>query len=185
MTGLDNGKFIALDNETGAVLWEQNVSLPEGRSELERMTDVDGRPLLFKNVIYISGFQGNVVAINPFNSQTVWSKKMSSYHSMAAGFGNIYVSEAGDHVQALDALSAASVWRQDKLENRYITAPSVIGNSVAVGDSEGYVHFLSQIDGHFVARYDAGSRLVGDMKVKGNVLYVLTDAGRLLALTLN
>ncbi|WP_293266874.1 outer membrane protein assembly factor BamB [Neptunomonas sp.] len=185
LAGLDNGKFIALDNETGAVLWEQNVSLAQGRSELERMTDVDGRPLLFENVVYIPGFQGNVVAINPFNAQTLWAKKMSSYHSLAAGFGNIYVSESGDHVQALDARSAASVWKQDQLENRQITAPAVIGNAVVVGDVEGYIHFISQIDGHFVARYDAGSRLVGDMKVKGSTLYVLTDAGRLLALTLN
>lgn len=185
LAGLDNGKFVALDNETGAVLWEQNISLAEGRSELERMTDVDGRPLLFENVVYIAGFQGNLVAINPFNAQSLWAKKMSSYHSLAAGFGNIYVSESVDHVQALDARSAASVWKQDQLENRQITAPAVIGNAVAVGDAEGYVHFLSQIDGHFVARYDTGSRLVGDMKVKGNTLYVLTDAGRLLALTLN
>jgi outer membrane protein assembly factor BamB len=185
LAGLDNGKFIALDNETGAVLWEQTVSLAQGRSELERMTDVDGRPLLFENVVYIPGFQGNVVAINPFNAQTLWAKKMSSYHSLAAGFGNIYVSESGDHVQALDARTAASVWKQDQLENRQITAPAVIGNAVAVGDVEGYVHFISQIDGHFVARYDAGSRLVGDMKVKGSTLYALTDAGRLLALTLN
>lgn len=185
LAGLDNGKFVALDNETGSVLWEQNVSLAQGRSELERMTDVDGRPLLFENVIYVPGFQGNIVAINPFNAQTLWAKSLSSYHSLAAGFGNIYVSEVGDHVQALDARSAASVWTQDKLENRQITAPSVIGNSVAVGDTEGYIHFLSQIDGHFVARYDTGSRLVGDMKVKGSTLYVLTDAGRLLALTLN
>lgn len=185
LAGLDNGKFVALDNESGSVLWEQNVSLAQGRSELERMTDVDGRPLLFENVVYIAGFQGNLVAINPFNAQTLWAKKMSSYHSLAAGFGNIYVSESIGHVQALDARSAASVWRQDQLENRQITAPAVIGNAVAVGDSEGYVHFLSQIDGHFVARYDTGSRLVGDMKVKGSTLYALTDAGRLLALTLN
>ncbi|SFG74775.1 outer membrane protein assembly factor BamB [Neptunomonas qingdaonensis] len=185
LAGLDNGKFVALDNESGSVLWEQNVSLAQGRSELERMTDVDGRPLLFENVVYIAGFQGNLVAINPFNAQTLWAKKMSSYHSLAAGFGNIYVSESVGHVQALDARSAASVWRQDQLENRQITAPAVIGNAVAVGDSEGYVHFLSQIDGHFVARYDTGSRLVGDMKVKGSTLYALTDAGRLLALTLN
>ncbi|WP_372739587.1 outer membrane protein assembly factor BamB [Neptunomonas sp.] len=185
LAGLDNGKFVALDNESGSVLWEQNVSIAQGRSELERMTDVDGRPLLFENVVYIAGFQGNLVAINPFNAQTLWAKKMSSYHSLAAGFGNIYVSESVGHVQALDARSAASVWRQDQLENRQITAPAVIGNAVAVGDSEGYIHFLSQIDGHFVARYDTGSRLVGDMKVKGSTLYALTDAGRLLALTLN
>ena len=62
---------------------------------------------------------------------------------------------------------------------------AVVGNTVAVGDREGFIHFMSQIDGHFVARFDAGSGLTGDMKSKDEVLYVLTDAGRLFALTLN
>ena len=185
LAGLDNGKFVALDNTDGGVLWEQSISIPEGRSELERMTDVDGKPLLFENVIYIPSFQGQLVAINPFNAQTLWAKKMSSYRSLAAGFGNIYVSDANDHVQALDSRSAASVWKQSQLENRQITSPAVIGNTVAVGDREGFIHFMSQIDGHFVARFDAGSGLTGDMKSKDEVLYVLTDAGRLFALTLN
>lgn len=185
LAGLDNGKFVALDNQSGGVLWEQSISLPEGRSELERMTDVDGRPLLFENVIYIPSYQGKVVAINPFNAQTVWSKDLSSFHSLAAGFGNIYIGEANDHVQALDTRTAASVWSQSQLENRQITSPIVAGNAVAVADKEGYLHFMSQIDGHFIARFKLGSGMTGDMKVKGNTIYALTDSGRLYALTLN
>jgi outer membrane protein assembly factor BamB len=184
LAGLDNGKFVALDNNNGSILWEQNVSVAEGRSELERMTDVDGRPLLFENVIYVPSYQGELIAINPYNAQTVWKKKVSSYRSLAADFGNIYLSEANDHVQAFDARSAASVWSQNQLEYRRLTAPVVSGNSVIVGDKEGYLHAMSQIDGHFVARYDANSGLTGDMKVSDDVLYVLTDSGRLLALTL-
>ncbi len=185
LAAFDNGKFVAVDNESGAPLWEQSVAIPEGRSELERMTDIDGRPLLFENVIYVPSYQGQIVAINPFNAQTLWAKKASSYHSLAAGFGNIYASESNDHVQAFDTRSAASVWKQDQLENRLISSPVVINNSVAVGDYEGYIHFMSQIDGHFVARFDADAAITGDMKVKDDVLYVLTDAGKLLALTLN
>ncbi len=184
LAGLDNGKFVALDNQTGAVLWEQRVSLPEGRSELERMTDVDGRPLLFENVIYIPGFQGQLVALNPFNAQTLWKKKVSSYRSLAAGFGNVYVTEANDHVQAFDAQNAASVWKQVDLENRQLTSPAVLGNHVAVGDNEGYIHFMSQIDGRFIARFGAGSSLTGDLIVKDDVLYAQTDSGRIFALTL-
>ncbi|MDO6468842.1 outer membrane protein assembly factor BamB [Neptunomonas phycophila] len=185
LAGLDNGKFVALDNQSGGVLWEQSISLAEGRSELERMTDVDGRPLLFENVIYIPSYQGKVVAINPFNAQTLWSKDISSYHSLAAGFGNIYISEANDYIQALDTRTAASVWSQSQLENRQITSPVVAGNALAVADKQGYLHFMSQIDGHFIARFKLGSGVTGDMKVKDNTIYALTDSGRLYALTLN
>ncbi|WP_136681432.1 outer membrane protein assembly factor BamB [Neptunomonas sp. XY-337] len=184
LAGLDNGKFVALDNASGATLWEQTVSYPEGRSELERMTDIDGRPMLYEKVMYIPSFQGDLVAINPFNAQTLWKKKLSSYRSLASGFGNVYVSEANDHVQALDAKNAASVWSQSQLENRMLSAPAAFGNVVAVGDREGYIHFLSQIDGRFIARYDADAAITSDMKTRGNRLFVLTDSGRLLALTL-
>jgi outer membrane protein assembly factor BamB len=94
--------------------------------------------------------------------------------------------EANDHVQAYDARSSASVWSQPALENRSVSAPAVLGNNVVVGDVEGYLHFMSQVDGHFVARYRADSEgVVGDMLAINDVLYVLGNDGRLLALRLN
>lgn len=113
----------------------------------------------------------------------MWAQDVSSYHSLAHGFGNVYVSESNDAVQAFDRGSSASVWRQTELENRGITAPVAIGNDVAVADYEGYIHFMSQTDGHFVSRYKLDSSGVyGDMIVKDDVLYVLSNSGRLAAL---
>lgn len=183
--GFANGKMIAIDNAKGTALWESRVALPSGRSELERMVDIDGRPLLVDRVLYVSSYQGRLVAINPFRAQIIWSKDVSSYRSLAAGFGNIYVSEANDAVQAFDRGTSASVWRQVDLENRRITSPVAIGSELAVGDYEGYVHFMSQTDGHFVARYKVDSSgLNGDMLVADDVLYVLGNGGRLSALSL-
>ncbi|GGO85965.1 outer membrane protein assembly factor BamB [Marinobacterium nitratireducens] len=184
--GFANGKFVAVSNSNGKMLWEQLIAEPQGRSELERMVDVDGRPLLANNMLYVTSYQGRVVAINPFNAQIQWAKESSSYRTPAAGFGNIYVVESDDSVQAYDAGSSASVWSQPQLENRRVTAPAMLGNYLVVGDAEGYLHFLSQVDGHFVARYRADSKgLVGDMLAVNDVLYVLGNDGRLLALRLN
>lgn len=183
--GLSSGKLVALDNVRGSVIWENRVALPQGQSELERMVDIDGRPLLVDRMLYVTSYQGRLVAINPFRAQVVWAQDVSSYHSLAAGFGNVYVSEADDAVQAFDRSSSASVWRQTKLENRQITAPVVLSTEVAVADYEGYIHFMSQTDGHFVARYKLDSSGVfGDMLVKDDVLYVLSNSGRLAALSL-
>ncbi len=184
--GFANGKFVAVSNSNGKMLWEQLIAEPQGRSELERMVDVDGRPLLANNMLYVTSYQGRVVAINPFNAQIQWAKDSSSYRTPAAGFGNIYVVESDDTVQAYDAGSSASVWSQPQLEHRRVTAPAMLGNYLVVGDAEGYLHFLSQVDGHFVARYRADSKgLVGDMLAVNDVLYVLGNDGRLLALRLN
>lgn len=184
--GFANGRFLALQNDNGTVLWDQRISLAEGRSELERIVDVDGRAILLDNLLYVVGYQGRLVSINPFNAQVIWALDMSSYRGLASGFGNLYVAEANDFVQAVDAGSSASVWRQSSLENRQLTSPAVLGRTVAVGDFEGYLHFMSQTDGRFMARYRVDSSgLRGDMLVVDDTLYVLSNAGRLMALRLN
>lgn len=183
--GMANGKLVALDNQRGTPIWENRVALPQGRSELERIVDIDGRPLVVDGVLYVTSYQGRLVAINPFRAQIIWAQDVSSYRSLAEGFGNIYVSEADDSVQAFDRGTSASVWRQSKLQYRGITSPAALSSEIAVGDSQGYIHFISQIDGRFIARHKLDSSgIYGDMIVDDDVLYVLTNGGRLAALSL-
>lgn len=185
VAGFASGKVVAVDNEKGRVIWERKAALPQGRSELERMVDIDGRPLLADGRLFVTSYQGRLVAIDPRQAQILWSQNVSSYRGLAAGFGNVYVSESNDFIQAFDQSSSASIWRQDALENRAITSPVTLGTTVAVADAEGYLHFMSQVDGHFVARHQVDSQGVrGDMIVAENVLYVLGDSGRLVALKL-
>ncbi|MGB0468052.1 MAG: outer membrane protein assembly factor BamB [Pontibacterium sp.] len=185
LAGFASGKIAAISNDNGRVLWERRVAVAQGRSELERMVDIDGRPLLVGNRLFVTSYQGRLVAMDPRKAQIIWSQNVSSYRGLAAGFGNVYVSEAGDAVQAFDQSSSASVWRQDALKNRAITSPAVLSNAVAVADAQGYIHFMSQVDGHFIARYQVDSKGVyGDMKVVDNVLYTLANSGRLVALQL-
>lgn len=186
IAGFANGKLVAVRNDTGAELWERRVVVPTGQSELERIVDIDAKPLYNNGVIYVVSYQGRLVAVNAQDSRIVWAQDVSSYQSLGAGFGNVYVSESNSFIQAFDQRSSASVWRQTALENRSTTAPAVIGNTVVVGDYEGYLHFMSQIDGHFVARYQVDSSGIrGDMRSVDNTLYVLTNGGRLAALQLN
>ncbi|KGK42207.1 dehydrogenase [Nitrincola sp. A-D6] len=185
-TGMSNGRLVALDNRDGELIWDQRVSVDEGRSELERIADINGRPLIVDNMLFVVGYQGRLLAINPFNAQVQWAQNISSYRSPATGYGNIYIADAQDNVHAYDAASSASVWSQSALTNRLLTSPSVLGNTVVVGDQQGYLHFMSQVNGRFVARYRVDSSgLQGDMLVRDNVLYVLTNSGRLAAITLN
>lgn len=186
LTGFANGKLIAIDNASGNALWEERVALAEGRSELERIVDIDGRPLIYNGTVFVSSYQGRLVALNPYGPRIIWNIDFSSYRSLAAGFGNIYAISADDKIDALDASSSASVWQQPALYYRGLTSPAVIGNTLVVGDTEGYLHFMSQVDGHFVARYNFDSSgIYSDPQVVDNVLYVLSNDGRLSALTLN
>jgi outer membrane protein assembly factor BamB len=183
LAGLDNGKFVALDNATGNVLWQERINVAKGKSDIERLTDIDGKPMLYQNVIYIPSYRGSLTAINPFNAQVLWRKPYSSYRSLASSNGRVFLSSANDIVHSIDAQSAAQLWRQDLLLNRTLTSPAVISNQVVVGDQQGYLHFLAQNDGRFVARHKLGGALIGDMLVKNQVLYVLSNNGRLTALS--
>lgn len=185
LAGFASGKVVAVDNAKGRVVWERKAAIPQGRSELERMVDIDGRPLLADGRLFVTSYQGRLIAMDPRKAQILWSQNVSSYRSLAAGFGNVYVSEANDFVQAFDQSSSASVWQQNALENRSITSPVALSSALAVADAEGYLHFMSQVDGHFIARYKVDSDgVLGDMLAFENVLYVLGNSGRLVALKL-
>lgn len=186
LAGFANGKLVAVENQNGIPVWEQRIALSEGRSELERIVDIDGKLLVYNRLVYAGSYQGRLVALSPGSGQVVWSQDLSTYRSLAGGFGNVYAVSDRDHVLAFDARSGASVWRQDAMEHRRLTAPVVLGNSLVVADAEGYLHALSQVDGHFTARHRVSSAGVqSDLLVRDDVLYVLSNDGRLTALKLN
>lgn len=183
LAGFANGKLVAVENASGRPVWEQRISLAEGRSELERIVDIDGKPLVYNRIVYVGSYQGRLVALNPGNGQVVWSQDLSTYRGLAGGFGNVYAISDEDHVHAFDARNSASVWSQDGLQYRRLTTPVVLGNSLVTADADGYLHVLSQVDGHFTARHRVSSSGVqSDLLVRDDVLYVLSNDGRLTAL---
>lgn len=183
LAGFANGKLVAVENASGRPVWEQRIALAEGRSELERIVDIDGKPLVYNRIVYVGSYQGRLVALNPGNGQVVWSQDLSTYRGLAGGFGNVYAISDEDHVHAFDARNSASVWSQDGLQYRRLTTPVVLGNSLVTADADGYLHVLSQVDGHFTARHRVSSSGVqSDLLVRDDVLYVLSNDGRLTAL---
>jgi outer membrane protein assembly factor BamB len=186
LAGFANGKVVALALDTGAPVWEVRVSEATGRSEIERLVDLDGRFLIAGDLVYTGSYQGRLVALNPLNASTVWTREFSTHRSLAAGFGNIYAADSVGAVEAFDADSAASVWRNSDFQYRQLGSPAVLGNEVIVGDGFGYLHILSQVDGHHVGRYKLDSTAIyAEPVVVDNTLYILSNSGKLSALTLN
>lgn len=182
--GMGNGQIIALNPETGALLWKQRASVPQGRSEFERMTDVDGDLLLAGDILYATSFQGFVVALSASTGRPLWRRELSSFHGPDEGLGNLYISDASDQLQALNQSNNELVWSQKALKNRQITAPVTFANYVAVADGQGYLHVLSQRDGSFVARKKIDSDGVSvSLLAKGKTLYVFGNSGKLVALS--
>jgi len=183
LAGFASGKIAVLGLRDGKLLTEITVAEPHGRNEIERLVDVDAPPLFSGGMIYAVSYQGRLLAIDPQAGRTVWTRQVSSYTGMAADGGNLYVTDDKGEVLAFDLRTGASVWKQDKLRARRLNAPVYHDGYVAVGDYEGYVHWLAREDGHFVARTRVGSDAIrAPALALAQTLYVANEDGTLAAL---
>ena len=183
--GMANGMLVALNLKDGSVLWEVVVATPQGRSELERMVDVDADPLVEGDTVYAVAYHGRVVALDRNNGRELWARDVSSYQNMSIDDHALYLSDAHGNVWAFDRSSGAALWKQEKLHNRLISAPVIFGGYLVVADYQGYLHLLARDDGRLVGRYhvdDAG--VIDDPFPYENSLYVLGRSGSVVALRL-
>jgi outer membrane protein assembly factor BamB len=150
--GFPGGKLVALNPANGAQLWEATVALPRGATELERVADVMGDPVVDERQVCAVAYQGRVACFDRRNGAPLWSRDTSSNSGLAMDERNVYVTDDKDAVTAYDKTSGRAGWRQDKLARRQVTAPLALGVWVVVADGEGVVHVLSADDGSFAAR---------------------------------
>lgn len=150
--GFAGGKLISIRADNGKLLWEASVAQPKGVTEIERIADITSLPVVDGPLVYAVAYQGRIAAVDRATGRIVWNRDISSLTGLSAEDARIYVSHAAGSIYALDYTTGKTFWRQGSLKNRHLTAPVPMGNWVAVGDIEGYVHFLGRDDGAFNAR---------------------------------
>lgn len=151
-SGFSGGKLVALELQTGGLIWEASVALPRGVSELERIADVTSNPISDGGIVCAVAYQGRVACFEPKTGNLIWARDISSIAGMAMDARNVYVSDVTGTVHALDKTTGAYLWKQEKLAHRELSAPLVYRGYVVVADLQGYVHFLAREDGAFAAR---------------------------------
>lgn len=182
LAGFSNGKLVALDTESGFVGWEKPVSEPKGRSELERLNDLDGRFWVTRNIVYATTYQGNVVAIDISSGRILWAREMSSFAGVSEFLGQVAIVDDESNIYVLDAVNGSENWKQDKLRGRNLTAPTAWDRFIIVGDFEGYLHWLNYRTGEFVARVKVdGDGLWAPPVVKNDMVFVQGNSGELAA----
>jgi len=150
--GFAGGKLVAINLDNGAVRWEATVALPRGTTELERVTDVIGLPVVTELEVCAVAYQGRIGCFDLAAGQAVWGREMSSTSGLSLDARYAFVSDDKGAVHALDRIGGTSVWKQDKLRLRNLSAPLALGNEIVVADIQGYVHFLARDSGAFVGR---------------------------------
>jgi outer membrane protein assembly factor BamB len=166
--GFAGGKLVSVRADNGKIMWEASVAQPKGVTEIERIADITSLPFVDGPLVYAVAYQGRIAAVDRTSGRLVWNRDISSLSGLTAEDARIYVSHAMGSVYGLDYTTGKTFWRQGALKNRQLTAPLAMGSLIAVGDVEGYLHFLSREDGAFSARVKTGDSQILPQMVRIN-----------------
>jgi len=184
IVGIAGGKLVNLELQSGVPRWETTVTPQSGRSELARIVDIDADPIIVDQVIYVATYNGNLAAVDLITGSVFWRRQLSAHAGLAASTGMLYIIDSDDLVRAVSAADGTDIWKQEALKYRRLTAPAVLGNLVAVGDMEGYIHWLDRRDGRLLAQVEvADGPITGRPQVAKGKLYVYGNDGTLAALS--
>jgi outer membrane protein assembly factor BamB len=183
ISGFDNGRVLAVNLADGSTVWDSPVSPSHGRTELERLNDIDAAVKIVGDDVFVAGFQGRAAMLALDSGQIWWTRDLSSYRGVDVDDDQMYVSTSQGELVALKRRSGVEVWRNDSLKLRSLSAPAVTGEYVVVADLEGYVHWFDRATGVIAGRVKTGGDRVTNapLSIEGN-LYVITDKGDIVAL---
>jgi len=163
ITGFANGKLVAVSLNDGKLLWEATIAVSKGRTELERMVDIDGEISVVDDILYVTSFRGRVAAVEVSTGALLWSRDMSSYSGLVIANDLLFLIDDKGLVWALNRADGATFWMQDKLAGMTLSRPTVVGDKVLVGDKFGNFYRLSRTAGRIldVVPYETLAQLSG------------------------
>ena len=180
--GYDGGQVVALRHDDGTLMWEQTLVTTEGRTELERLSDIDGQLVFIASDLLVSSYKNRLASLAADSGRLLWFKDISSATGVTVDRINLTLSDKDGNVWLLDRRNGAESWKHNQLLRRGLTRPVIYGSFVVVGDEEGYLHWIKISDGQFAAREKVGGKgFSGPPLVVGNTLYVMTKKGKLIA----
>ncbi len=187
--GFEDGTVVALRAQDGIKAWEQAVAQPDGRSELDRLADIDGDLVASPDGVFAASYKGKVAAFNPNNGNPLWNHELTSYGGLARTGDTLFASDAVGTEWALDRASGSALWKQEGLGYRWLSSPAVQNGYVVVGDLQGYLHWMKADTGAFAARVQIGGRrdpIRATPQVSADgILVAVTTRGKLSAFRIN
>ena len=184
-TGFAGGKVAMIYPDSGAIRLELPITLNEGKSELERIIDIDGKPVIIEDLLIAASYQGNITAINLRDGRPAWQEEISSVKDLVTNGNRVFAVDSRDIIKAFGTATGAILWEQENLSLRNLTSPASISNLIAVGDYEGYIHLINAQTGNFEGREKVSRSPITEIVSKENFLLVADASGRVQKFSLN
>lgn len=187
IVGTASGKLAINILNTGQTVWEQTIAAPSGATELDRIADIDSKPLMLGGIVYVVSFDGTLAAVDLRSGRVVWKREYKSYRRLSLEGNRLFVVDINGNVYALDRRNGVELWSHSSLKGRQITAAEPVGDYIVVGDNYGFLHWLTQEEGSMVARLNVGGDdedegIYAAPVAEGQVIYTQTRAGELVAI---
>lgn len=187
IVGTATGKLAVNILGTGQTAWEQIIAAPSGATELDRIVDIDSRPLVIGGVIYVISYDGTLASVELRSGRVIWKREYKSYRRVTTSGNKLFVVDNNSNTFALDRRNGIELWSQRSLKGRVLTAGEPIGDYVVFGDNYGYLHWINQEDGKIVSRMDLGGddedeAIYSSPVASGDMLYTQTREGQVFAI---
>ncbi len=172
-----DGRLHAITVDSGLPQWSRRIGIGMGSSEVERMSDVDGMPIVDNNQLFAISYSGQLLGIDLASREVMFVNELASLKSLAVNNQQVIATSLDGKVVAYDRLSGETLWESDELAYRELTNPVMIGNYIAVGDLDGVVHLFNPASGTIVSRVETKGAL-SSLKVVGNRLMTQSKSGQ-------
>jgi outer membrane protein assembly factor BamB len=181
--GRADGKIGIVLLQNGQLVNESRVATPHGQTDLDRIVDVDAQPVIIDDELYAIAYNGQLTSRKLISGDELWKRKYASYQNMGIGVNDIAITDSKSHIYLIDRTTGTEKWSNTQLEYRNVTAPLVLGDYIVVGDSEGYLYWISQTTGKIAAMQKIDSDgLYATPVIDGDLIYIQTRGGELVAL---
>lgn len=172
-----DGRLHAITTDSGLPQWSRRVGVGAGSSEVERMSDVDGMPIVDNNQLYAISYSGQLLGIDLTSRQVMFVNELASLKALAVNNKQVIATSSEGKVVAYDRINGNVLWESEALAYRELTNPVMIGNYIAVGDLEGVVHLFNPATGDIVSRVQTKGALT-NLQVQGSRLMTQSVSGQ-------
>ncbi|WP_180057490.1 MULTISPECIES: outer membrane protein assembly factor BamB [unclassified Acinetobacter] len=173
-----NAYIYVIDAISGVPKLQRRVAVSDGRSDIQRLIDIDGEPTVAGQFLITTSYQGQVTALDLATQQVIWSNDASSIQRPEVVGNGVFVAQTDGKIVAYEITSGQKLWENDQLLNRNLSNPVMLGQDLVVGDLDGVLHLLNPATGELVGRSKTSGE-VRTLRVIDNQLYVSTRKGAL------